>query len=656
MFELNKYLSRTTAYRTTRYCVRNAKHQISNLTAAASTFMDWHGVKNSFVGVNGRDLVIDSSDWSCWDGSELLHPISEVDCSTVVAHADAVTNKEFLILGQRLLFDDGEIRWNSGGKGGQDWEVNKRYQLQKVCQTLLPDSDIKIPWELSRCQHLPLLSVAFLLTNEDRYFTEVKEHIRSWIKGNPVGRGVNWLCPMDVGIRVVNWLIAIQLVSDRISQDEDFEFYTEFLNAVWRAGSFIERNLEWGGPEGDVPGNHFVANLAGLIAAGGVFANTQVGRRWLEFAAKWTETELGRQVNADGTLFETSTSYHRLSMEMFVWSLSTLKNLGFSISDESEQRLSAMADFVHAYIMPSGSTPQFGDNDSGRLVNTGLVPAGDHSYLVHGSESIGSRIERDLLGISQLSSKLVKPRQNKLLEINAFSDGGFYFAKAGNAKLGFRAGPVTHFGAHAHCDQLSIVLSIGKDDFLVDRGTGCYHQDIRLRNKLRSTKAHTVPCWNSMEQCEIRHDRRYLFSLPDDTHASVSNAVIHEGAAKLVASHSGYTRYRDNLCVTRTIEMREQELVFEDTFDGLRASDVIQWSLHFCPRLKVVQNGSAVVLQGSETEARVDIPKSCHVEIVDYPHSKEYGEIELAKAAEIRYGGSISEGSRTWLFKVSWIT
>ena len=55
-------------------------------------------------------------------------------------------------------------------------------------------ADIKLPWELSRCQHWPLLGQAYRLTRDDRFAVEIAHELHDFMGANPVGSAVNWAC------------------------------------------------------------------------------------------------------------------------------------------------------------------------------------------------------------------------------------------------------------------------------------------------------------------------------------------------------------------------------------------------------------------------------------------------------------------------------
>ena len=71
--------------------------------------------------------------------------------------ADEICAHRFDLLGSGPTELGPEIDWHTDFKTGRRWPLRH--------SSLLPvaygdGSDIKVPWELSRCQHLPLLAAA----------------------------------------------------------------------------------------------------------------------------------------------------------------------------------------------------------------------------------------------------------------------------------------------------------------------------------------------------------------------------------------------------------------------------------------------------------------------------------------------------------------
>ena len=72
--------------------------------------------------------------------------------------------------------------------------------------------NIKYLWEPNRHLHLPLLAQAHALTGDPRYALGIQAQIDSWIEQCPEGWGPNWVSPLELGIRLINWSITWQLL------------------------------------------------------------------------------------------------------------------------------------------------------------------------------------------------------------------------------------------------------------------------------------------------------------------------------------------------------------------------------------------------------------------------------------------------------------
>ena len=118
--------------------------------------------------------------------------------------------------GSTKLSKDGKgyqpIDWHIDFKSGYRWNPKTFYAFIKYGNKL--GVDVKVPWELSRFQHLILLGQAYQLTKNKKYAVEFENQILDWIDNNPVGFGVNWRCAMDIAIRASNWLIAKEYFQD----------------------------------------------------------------------------------------------------------------------------------------------------------------------------------------------------------------------------------------------------------------------------------------------------------------------------------------------------------------------------------------------------------------------------------------------------------
>lgn len=274
------------------------------------------------------------------------------------------------------LIDDPEympIDWHKDWKSGYRWDARVWYLHQKWAQK--PGGDIKMPWELSRLQHLPRMAVfaqAFP-TMRERLFREFRNQSLDFIAQNPPRMGVNWHCTMDVGIRTANLVLAYWLFAAQ-GCVMDTAFTDVFVRSIREHCHHIHTNLEW---SEILTSNHYLADICGLLFGAAFLPFSKEQEAWLTFAAKEICQELEKQFHEEGSNFEGSVAYHRLSSDMAAYSMALIQGLGVVPAAQLLlDRLYGAGEFLKAVTRPDGRFVQVGDNDSGlffRLSPTGQM-------------------------------------------------------------------------------------------------------------------------------------------------------------------------------------------------------------------------------------------------------------------------------------------
>ena len=417
----------------------------------------------------------------------LLGSVSDCDKTVILSCADQALRHEFNLLGSGVVKLD-PIDWHCDFKSGTCWQ--KKYYLELG---LIKGADIKVPWELSRCQHLLWLSEAYLLTEDKRYAQEVIDEINWWIDDNPLMYTVNWTCAMDVAFRAVNWMFALNMISEYDGFDDDFA--NKVSRSLWQHGFFIINNLEKIIPDSN---NHFTSDLVGLLYLGVLFSHTRKGRKWKGFAYKELVAETMSQALASGVHYERSVSYHRMMTEMLSYPVYMLKRIGESVPEEVVNRLKAMYAYIANYTKPNGYAPLVGDNDDGRFVLFLRRDFREHDYL-NTPESVENRIisvgMRPMFCTSKTATRL-------------YSDAGVAIAHEANNYLfvsngGFSkrpSGEQVCIGTHTHNDLLSFELALDGKDIVVDAGTYLYTSSKEDRDAFRSTAKHNTVVVDGEEQ------------------------------------------------------------------------------------------------------------------------------------------------------------
>ncbi len=523
-------------------------------------------------------------------------------------------------------------------KSGYRWPASVPYFR---CQPKV-GADIKLPWELSRFHHAVTLGLAWQCTGDRAYAEELARQIDDWIRANPVGYGVNWACTMDVAIRAVNWLAGAALLAEIWTEEAFRAFRARFNTALWQHARFIITHLEWNGPHAGDGANHLLADLTGLLTLGRFFDDTRAGTVWYHFAYRELERQIQLQVLPDGVHFERSPSYHRLCLEMFLWCGALAANAGHPFSPIYADRIQKMQQFVADYMKPSGVAPLIGDNDDGRLLNAGLLPVGDHRYLLPASEPVGRfYMERILLdGSSTVTSE--SRRQS-----SAYPKGGFYILRNRRAYVIIRAGELGPKGAHAHNDQLSFELNLDGRDIIVDPGTFVYTSDPAARNRLRSTNAHNALQLNEVEQNPFNVD---VFGLPDCTQTKVK----HWDAVSLEGWHHGFPKLaRKKFRIWRRIILDLSELRITDSGDDLRAGDRFHWRFVLPPGLVAESAGLSVrISESGVLYCSLTPPSGADVASEPFIYSPSYGIQQNTSSIVVQC--TVTDPAATWTTRIRW--
>lgn len=297
------------------------------------------------------------------------------------------------------------IDWQKDFKSGFRWSANDWYlnQRNSICGV-----DIKVPWEIGRLQHLSQMAISCAIDYDDLLIREFRNQICDFIALNPPRFGVQWTCTMDVGIRVANMLLAYDVFKQIYRTNIlDEKFDEIFSQSIYEHGVHIVNNLEYGE---NLTSNHYLSDIVGLLFVASYLECNNEINTWLGFAVQEVINEMQKQFYEDGSNFEASTSYHRLSSELMVFAsalilgldkekcealqnyktdnwkvhpkLKTYKEQEYKIIDNKVvlpgwyiDRLYKSGKFTKDITKPIGEIVQFGDNDSGRFFR--LSPNGE---------------------------------------------------------------------------------------------------------------------------------------------------------------------------------------------------------------------------------------------------------------------------------------
>jgi len=520
----------------------------------------------------------------------------------VIADAETICRHEFRLLGDKWSYMGEQIDWHIDPLSGYRWPKQFAFHL-KAIRTGPDGSDVKWPWELSRMQHLPTLGKAYKLTQNERYACEIVDQITHWLNENPCPYGVNWLCAMDVAIRVVNIAWAYRFIrrSGLISTD----FQNRLAVAITQHAQFILYYLEQSiGDGGSIAnGNHYLANIVGLLHLGLMCPELKMAQTWRCIGLRALVEEMDRQVHPDGFDYEASIPYHRLVLELFLAGALICRVNGVALPQPFWNRLERMFEAILCVTRPDGKVPQVGDADDGRLYilsDYGHWDRRDCRYLL----SIGAVLfqRRDmkawaggfaeeafwLLGPIGMAHFAALEGDDSTLDSKAFPDAGWYVMRQEDCYLLACCGNLQAAGtnAHKHNDLLSFELHLRGKPLIVDPGSYVYTRDAEGRNLFRSTRYHNTVVIDAQEQNRFATDR--LFEMSNDARVIVHQWSSHADADSLVAEHTGFDRLPNPVRHQRTFRFDKRDVTWEitDVLCG-QGRHTADWYFHFDPEVEI---------------------------------------------------------------------
>jgi len=469
--------------------------------------------------------------------------------------AEATSHGVFDVMGSGPVAVGDAPTWRMDLYSGREWPLTLSHRLDFVRGD---GSDTRTVCVMSRCEHFLPLARAYWSTGGTHFRDAFIRHVTSWLANNPLGRGPNWICPMDAALRAANWVLGLVLFAP--ANEVSLDFWESMLANLVTTGLYLERYLEW---HPVYRGNHYLADGAGLVYLGTLLRGTPEGERWLRRGAKILASEIHHQVHPDGTSFEASLSYHRLATELFTYAGELVKrNASAALPREYEPRLRGMYDFIAAYVPSSGDAPVMGDGDDGRL----------HAI----SARALAEPRRHRLGLP------TRHWQRTPLQSQAFPDGGFYVMRRGTDHLVVRCGRVGLRGAgsHDHNDHLSLELVLAGRRIVTDSGTYAYTRDLAQRFAFRSTAAHSVVQVEDEEQNPIAVDRPWRV-LADRTRSETLRWEQTPEWDLFEGQHHGYAHRPSGAVCRRRILARWPERRWEVTDEVIgHGVESLTWRLH----------------------------------------------------------------------------
>lgn len=484
--------------------------------------------------------------------------------------------------------------------------------------------DCKFAWEPSRHYHLVTLARAYRVSGERAFAQAVLEQIESWMDACPYGLGMQWRSPLELAIRMINWVWALELI--RPSGLPASAGATRVLGCVYRHLWEIARNYS----RHSSANNHLIGEAAGVFIAASYFAGLKDAPAWRREAREILLREIVNQTYEDGGSREQAFGYHLFVLEFLLLAGLAARNRAEDFPPEYWDRLERMFEFVCGMVEGGEEPPMFGDADDGYVLDLGggrptarellsvgaiLFGRGDFKAEASGPDTYGTKgptsgrwadegfSERAfwLLGKTgyERYGRVEVGEEHKQIVPRAFPSSGYYLLQYGRrggadrvsvlfdcGELGL--GPIA---AHGHADALSITLRAFGHDVFVDPGTYDYFSYGHWRDYFRSTRAHNTVVIDDRDQSEMLGP----FLWGRRANARCTQWKVTEAGALVIGEHDGYSPAGPEGGVLHrrsvSLDRAERVLTVRDELLGAGAHSAA-WRFHLGEECSVRREGN----------------------------------------------------------------
>lgn len=455
--------------------------------------------------------------------------------------------------------------------------------------------DCKLVWEPNRHHQFVVLARAYVVTSDNKYANKIAELIRSWIDTNPYGYGMNWKSGLEHGIRIINWIWALDLIRDTdvINDSLWADIRQTIYLMTWDAHRRFSR--------GTSANNHLIGEAAGVYIACCYFPDMPNASKWRRNSQAILEKEILLQTYPDGCTKEHTFGYQLFVMQFLLLSLQAGEKSRNSFSNMFRLRLQSMYRFMAEVSADTARPPNNNDSDDGYVVDLGERPNDPLPLIAVGAYEFRNpdlASTKASESVFWLYGSVEQTNSAKHRESMLFRDSGYAILRSNYVSVFFDAATLGYgpIAAHGHADCLSIQLSVRGHSVFVDPGTYDYFSYPTWRNYFRKTHAHNTAVVDNKDQSQILGP--FLWG-----HRAQPSALAWENTNTLVAasaSHDGYMRLPDGVVHARKIAVDKltHTVTIEDHFDCAGDHDIAIY-FHIAPSIVVTPGPSGTTkLQG----------------------------------------------------------
>jgi len=357
-------------------------------------------------------------------------------------------------------------------------------------------SDIKLIWEPARFEWAFVLGRAYHVSQNEHYAAAFWNLFETFNAANPAYLGPNWTSGQEVGLRLMAWVWAGQILSG--SEHSSPERLSVLAAAVAAHAARIPATLLYARSQNN---NHLLTEAAALYTAGLALPVHPDSQRWRNTGQRWLFWCFSHQIDASGEYVQHSTNYHRLMLQVALW-VNAIANHAPAPDtkrpehDTEREKLALATRWLVSRLDPqTGQVPNLGANDGALIFPLATGGFSDYRPLAQAAAQafLSSRLPSGAWDEMSLWFGLQATNGNAPERPQA---SGLLYAK--NSWAALRA--VQYTSRPSHADQLHFDLWWRGLNVAQDAGTYRYNADPPWDNQLASTLVHNTLTVNYQDQ------------------------------------------------------------------------------------------------------------------------------------------------------------
>jgi heparan-sulfate lyase len=351
---------------------------------------------------------------------------------------------------------------------------------------LWPVKDNEVRWQLHRVKWWLPMALAYHNTKDEKYAKEWALQFEDWVKKNPLGLSADndrfaWR-PLEVSDRVQSLVPTISIFIN--SPHFTPAFLMIILNSYHQQADYLPDNYA-------AEGNHRLFEAQRALFAGASFPELLDASEWRKSGIDVLNSEIKKQVYADGVQFELSPVYHAAAIDIFAKAYKGAQKAGLEneFPASYKQTVEKMAMAFLNITFPNYNQPMFGDSWWAKK-----------EFRIR-QFTAWSELFPENQFIKYFATDGKEGQKPNWLS-NALSNAGFYTFRNGwdtnSIIMMLKASPPGEF--HAQPDNGTFELWVNGRNFTPDAGCFVYSGDkeiMKQRNWFRQTRVHSTMTLNN---------------------------------------------------------------------------------------------------------------------------------------------------------------